>query len=233
MKDTWQMFNKIAPRYDTLNHLLSGYIDHYWRFKLGKKLPVRDRLTVLDVATGTGDVGLSLLNHRSSKVSHVVGIDLAENMLEIAQKKIEKLNEKRMVIRKGDAMNIPFPNELYDVCTIAFGIRNVPDMQKALDEMFRILKPGGRLLILEFSLPKFFLMKWLYLLYFRFILPTVGGWISGDKEAYKYLNTSVEAFPSPEVFSTMISKSGFYQVQFSYLSCGIVSLYSADKPHGK
>lgn len=233
MSETWQMFNKIAPRYDVLNHLLSGYIDHYWRYRLGKKLPKKDRLTVLDVATGTGDVGLSLLNHRSSKVSHVVGIDLAESMLDIAQKKIEKRQEKRMVIRKGDAMNIPFPNELYDVATIAFGIRNVPDMQKALNEMYRILKPGGRILVLEFSIPKFFLMRWIYLAYFRFILPIVGGWISGDRKAYKYLNTSVEQFPKPFEFLDMIKKSGFTEVHVTSLTGGIAALYCGDKPHAR
>ncbi len=229
MKDTWKMFDKIAPRYDLLNHLLSGYVDSYWRYQMGRQLPKKERLTVLDVATGTGDVGLSLLKHRSGLVSHIVGIDLADNMLAEAKKKLEKLKEKRMVVQKGDAMNIQFPDEMFDVATIAFGIRNVPDAPKAISEMHRVLKKDGRILVLEFSLPRFFLLRWLYLLYFRFILPGLGGLISGDKQAYKYLNTSVEAFSKPKEFLAILSQCGFKKVSYKSLTFGIATLYYGDK----
>ena len=229
MKESWKMFNKIAPRYDLLNHLLSGYTDVYWRYRLGKKLPQKTRLTVLDIATGTGDVGLSLLKHQSKKVSHIVGVDLAEDMLAIAKEKLEKQTEKRMVVQKGDATNLPFPSELFDIATIAFGIRNVPDCDKAISDMFRVLKKEGRVLILEFSIPRFFLIKWLYLIYFRWILPSLGGLISGNKEAYRYLNTSVEAFPKPKEFIKKLEKHHFKNVRYTSLSLGIVTLYQGDK----
>ena len=161
-KETWKMFDLIASRYDLLNRLLSFGIDVWWRYRLGYFLPRKEYQTVLDIATGTGDVGLSLLRNQPKRVGAVIGVDLAEEMLDKADKKIKSKNVSNMSVKVGDATNLPIETDSVDATTIAFGIRNVPDVPKALEEMKRVIKPGGRALILEFSIPKFFLFTFFF-----------------------------------------------------------------------
>lgn len=227
-KETWKMFDLIASRYDLLNRLLSFGIDVWWRYRLGYFLPRKEYQTVLDIATGTGDVGLSLLRNQPKRVGAVIGVDLAEEMLDKADKKIKSKNVSNMSVKVGDATNLPIETDSVDATTIAFGIRNVPDVPKALEEMKRVIKPGGRALILEFSIPKFFLFRWLYLFYFRNILPTVGGIISGNKQAYSYLNSSVEEFPCGQDFLDLMKAAGFSNTKATSLTFGIASIYQGD-----
>lgn len=228
-KETWKMFDLIASRYDLLNRVLSFGIDVWWRYRLGFYLPVTTSpQTVLDIATGTGDVGLSLLRNHPKRVGSVIGVDLAEEMLEKASEKINKRNVSNMSVKVGDATNLPIEADSVDATTISFGIRNVPDVPKALEEMKRVIKPGGRALVLEFSLPKFFLFRWLYLFYFRNILPTVGGIVSGNKQAYSYLNSSVEEFPSGQGFLDLMKEAGFSNTKATSLTFGIASIYQGD-----
>lgn len=227
-KETWKMFDLIASRYDLLNRLLSFGIDVWWRYRLGYFLPKKEYQTVLDIATGTGDVGLSLLRNQPKRVGAVIGVDLAEEMLDKADKKIKSKNVSNMSVKVGDATNLPIETDSVDATTIAFGIRNVPDVPKALEDMKRVIKPGGRALILEFSIPKFFLFRWLYLFYFRNILPTVGGIISGNKQAYSYLNSSVEEFPCGQDFLDLMKAAGFSNTKATSLTFGIASIYQGD-----
>lgn len=228
-KNVWVMFNRIAHRYDLLNRLLSFRQDVAWRNKLARFLPKRENLFVLDVATGTGDVLLSLVK-KSSKVSHAVGIDMAEQMLDIGRSKIEKRDlQNKIKLQTGDATDIKFDEGSFDVATMSFGIRNVNNLDLAVQNLFRILKQKGRVLILEFSLPRNFILKRLYLFYFRYILPKIGSVISGDSYAYNYLNQSVETFPYGEEFCNILRRSGFKNVHFHPLTFGIATIYRGDK----
>jgi len=228
-QESWRMFNRIARRYDLLNRLLSLRQDVRWRKKLTEYLPDRENLFVLDLATGTADVLLSLFAN-SPRVSRGIGVDPAEEMLRIGQKKIQQQQlSDRIELRTGDAMQLPFPASTFDVVTIAFGIRNVPDVPAALSEMYRILKRGGRALVLEFSLPENKLLRTLYLFYFRHILPGVGGFISGDAFAYKYLNRTVETFPYGEDFCEILRAQKFENVRYAPLTFGIATIYRGDK----
>ena len=207
--NVWKMFNRIASRYDLLNRLLSLRQDVRWRKKLKKYLPSKENLELLDIATGTADVIISLIR-KNAPLQNAVGVDMAEKMLDIGRKKLVglKLNEK-VILKTGDAIDLPFPDESFDVTTISFGIRNVTDIDLALQNMHRVLKNEGRSLILEFSLPDNSLLKKFYLFYFRKILPKVGGLISGDSLAYRYLNETVETFPSKA-----LSKSFNFSISF-------------------
>lgn len=227
-KETWKMFDLIASRYDLLNRLLSFGIDVWWRYRLGFFLPQVEGQTVLDIATGTGDVGLSLLRNQPKRVGTVIGVDLAEEMLDKADKKIKAKHVTNMSVKVGDATDLPIEDDSVDATTIAFGIRNVPDVPKALEEMKRVIKPGGRALVLEFSIPSFFLFRWLYLFYFRNILPTVGGIVSGNKKAYSYLNSSVEEFPCGQDFLHLMNAAGFSNTKVTTLTFGIASIYQGD-----
>jgi len=228
-KNVWVMFNRIAHRYDLLNRLLSLRQDVAWRNKLARFLPNREKLTVLDVATGTGDVLLSL-EKKSNKISRTIGIDMADRMLDIGRSKIEKRGlQDKIKLQTGDATDIKFDEGSFDVATISFGIRNVNNLDIAIQNLFRILKHKGRVLILEFSLPGNFILKQLYLFYFRYILPGIGSVISGDGYAYNYLNQSVETFPYGEEFCNILRKNGFKNVHFHPLTFGIASIYWGDK----
>jgi demethylmenaquinone methyltransferase/2-methoxy-6-polyprenyl-1,4-benzoquinol methylase len=236
-REIWRMFDHIAGRYDLLNRLLSFRQDVRWRKRLAEMLPDRSSLAVLDLATGTADVLLSLFRY-SGKVRAGIGLDMAENMLKIGRRKVrQKHLETSVILLPGDAVRIPFAAESFDVITIAFGIRNVQDVPAALQEMLRILKPGGRLLILEFSLPKNCCFRFLYLFYFRHILPKIGGLISGDRQAYGYLNKTVETFPYGQDFCRLMIDTGFRNVRDFPLTLGISSIYRGDKnskiPHNQ
>jgi demethylmenaquinone methyltransferase/2-methoxy-6-polyprenyl-1,4-benzoquinol methylase len=222
-----QMFNRIAPRYDFLNHLLSLGMDYRWRRVLIRELArVRPR-TILDVATGTGDLALACTRIAEAQIT---AVDIAENMLALArEKKRKKCPHVSLTFLPADAAYLPFSSASFDACTIAFGVRNFEDMQTALKEIHRVLKPGGVLAILEFSLPDRFLIRQFYLLYFRFLLPVVGRLISHDKRAYSYLPESVQNFPSPKAFCQILECCSFYSVQSRSLTGGIVTLYLARK----
>ncbi|NOX36226.1 MAG: bifunctional demethylmenaquinone methyltransferase/2-methoxy-6-polyprenyl-1,4-benzoquinol methylase UbiE [Calditrichaeota bacterium] len=227
--ELWRMFDRIAQRYDLLNRLLSFGQDVVWRKKLARFLPEGECLEVLDLATGTADVIIYLFQ-KSARVFRAVGIDLAERMLEIGQQKIREHQLDQVVeLKVGDATRIPFPDNQFHVVTIAFGIRNVENVPQSLREMYRVLKPGGRALVLEFSLPRSPIVRNAYLFYFRNILPRIGGWISGDHYAYQYLNKTVESFPYGESFAQLMTEAGFSRVGYKSLTFGVATIYYGDK----
>jgi demethylmenaquinone methyltransferase/2-methoxy-6-polyprenyl-1,4-benzoquinol methylase len=219
------MFDRIAHRYDLLNRLLSFRQDVIWRKRLATLLPDRPDLRVLDLATGTGDVLLSLYR-TSERVKSGVGVDMAGKMLAIGRQKIlaQSLGQHLRMVR-GDAMYIAFDDASFDAVTIAFGIRNVLDVSGALREIRRVLTPGGRALVLEFSLPKNALFRAGYLFYFRHVLPRIGALISGDSYAYRYLNKTVESFPYGEAFCALMRDAGFTEVKAHPLTLGIATIY--------
>ncbi len=225
-----KLFDRIAGRYDLLNRLLSAGRDVAWRKRMIQHLPAGDQLHALDLATGTADVLLTLLD-RAPRVRGAVGLDLSAGMLAVGMRKIRrrKLSGRAALVR-GDALLLPLPKELFDAVTIAFGIRNVTDVLAGLREIQRVLKPGGRALILEFSLPENALIRAGYLFYFRHILPRIGGLISGDAKAYRYLNQTVETFPYGEEFRALMREAGFETVTACPLTFGIATLYLGDKP---
>lgn len=225
--ESWKMFNRISHRYDLLNRLLSGRRDVAWRKTCVQQLPTDRPLTVVDLATGTADVILMLLKQRSN-IKTVIGIDPAKKMLDIAARKVNP-STPAVQLLNGDAQHIALRPGSVDAVTMAFGIRNVANIQNAFAEMNRILTDDGELLILEFSLPKTRWIRMLYLFYFRHVLPNVGGWISGDREAYSYLNQTVEDFPYGEAFSNHLRDAGFEQVKELPLTLGIATIYHAKK----
>jgi len=227
-RDVHKMFDRIAGRYDLLNHLLSANIDKRWRRKVARLLPDGDSLSVLDLACGTGDQLITLYD--SGQVAEGTGIDLAEKMLAVGRAKISRLGlDNTLSLQTGDAGEIPFDNDRFDAVTISFGIRNMTDVNQTLSEMHRILRPGGRALILEFSLPGNRLLQSGYLFYLRHILPKLGAAISGDSSAYRYLNETIETFPHGPAFCELMTDAGFKAVSQTTLSAGIVSIYQGDK----
>ena len=213
------LFNQIAPSYDLLNRLLSFGQDQLWRKKVIYFLPKHSNLNILDLATGTADLALMMVKN-SKQVTHVTGVDMATKMLEIGEKKIKQAGlEACIELQAGDAHNLKFQDNSFDAVTVAFGLRNMPGKQQALSEMRRVLKPSGKLIILEFSMPKNPIIRAIYLLYFRHILPKIGGLISGDYNAYRYLNQSVETFSSQEIDS----------MNAHPLCFGIATIYVCDK----
>jgi demethylmenaquinone methyltransferase/2-methoxy-6-polyprenyl-1,4-benzoquinol methylase len=223
------MFDRIAGRYDLLNRLLSFRQDVRWRKKLMQHVPADAKLQILDIATGTADVLLSLFK-QSKNLDKGVGVDLAREMLKFGRTKIEKQQkENQIVLFPADAMYLPFKDNCFHLVTIAFGIRNVLNLSQGLLEMNRVIKSGGRLLILEFSLPVNRIVRQIYLFYFRRILPAIGGLISGDMNAYNYLNQTVETFPYGEKFCTLMMEAGFTDVISVPLTLGIASIYIGNK----
>ena len=222
-----EMFNGIAPRYDLLNHLLSMGIDKSWRRKAMRELEGGRRGTVLDIACGTGDFSIEALRHG---VERVVGADISENMLAVAREKArEKGLEDRLEFRYGDSENLDFEDGTFDAVTVAFGVRNFEHLERGLAEMCRVLRPGGKVVVLEFSTPERFPMKQLYRFYFKQILPRVGGLVSGDREAYEYLPASVFAFPQGDRFLQIMRSCGYKNVAQRRLTFGIASLYTGEK----
>lgn len=227
--EVWKMFDRIAHRYDLLNRMLSMGQDVVWRKRVARHLPDYSNQHILDLATGTGDLIISIFE-KSERVKSGIGIDMAEKMLEFGRPKLRKKNlDQAITLQKGDAMDIPFPAESFDAVTIAFGIRNVIDVPESMREMFRVLKPAGRVIILEFSLPGNRVFRSLYLFYFRKVLPVIGGLISGDSYAYRYLNETVETFPYREEFCQLLREAGFSDVKMTPLTFGIATIYQGDK----
>jgi demethylmenaquinone methyltransferase / 2-methoxy-6-polyprenyl-1,4-benzoquinol methylase len=226
---TAQLFDGIAPVYDRVNTLVSMGTDRFWRARVRKALPPGERLRVLDVATGTGEIAFALL--QSPRVGEVVGVDPAAQMLAVAERKAKALARAGDVrFQQMDAIALAFEDDSFDVVTVAFGVRNMIDPIGALTEFRRVLRPGGRLLVLEFSLPSSALIRWPFLAYFRHVLPRVGGWISGKADAYRYLNRSVEAFPYGDDFAELLRGIGLREVRFTPLSFGIATLYEGTAP---
>lgn len=216
-----QMFDNIAPRYDFLNRLLSMRIDTFWRKRLVDKAIEVSSKTILDVACGTGDLTISLAKRTKANVE---GVDLSAGMVKVGQEKMQQLGlDVKLVV--GDAEKLPYEDASFDVVTCAFGVRNFGNLKGGLYEMKRVLKPGGRLLILEFSQSKNVLFKF----YFKHVLPTVGGWISKDKRAYQYLPTSVGEFPSGEKFVSLLAEIGFHETSFKPLTGSIATIYQAQR----
>jgi demethylmenaquinone methyltransferase/2-methoxy-6-polyprenyl-1,4-benzoquinol methylase len=220
------MFDRIAKRYDLLNRILSLGIDRSWRKKLVAKAP-KNAMHIVDLATGTGDVLLAFEAYYPGN-PRLQGYDLSEGMVAEGIKKCQRLGSRAQLMI-GDAAAIPVADAQADIVSMSFGIRNVPDVRKVLDEIYRILKPGGTVLILEFTMPKMRVLSWGYTCYFRYILPFVGGLISGDKYAYSYLNRTVEDFADKETFSQLLVDAQFQEVEALSLTFGIACLYSARK----
>ncbi len=221
------MFNHIAGRYDLLNHLLSMGIDRGWRKKL-VKLMARDKpLHILDMATGTADLAIAAA---AINPENITGTDIAEEMLAIGQKKVDKLGLGNIItLLKADSENLPFKDAEFDSAMVAFGVRNYENLPKGLSEMCRVLKPGSRAFILEFSKPQKFPVKQLFGFYSRFILPVIGRLISNHSTAYSYLPESVAAFPQDDHFLKIMIEAGFSQAEFISLSFGITNLYIGKK----
>jgi demethylmenaquinone methyltransferase/2-methoxy-6-polyprenyl-1,4-benzoquinol methylase len=219
------MFDAIAERYDLLNHLLSAGLDKRWRAKAIDRLRLSGQETVLDLCTGTADLALAAIG-RSQRARRVVGIDFSGAMLQIGK---QKAGGAPIDLLRGDATRIPLKDATMDAVTIGFGIRNVEDPGAACREIVRVLRPGGRLVILEFSLPRAGMLRSFYLWYFRRVLPLVGRLVSRHPSAYTYLPASVEAFPSPEEFCQQLRMAGFSSVDAVPLTFGIVYMFVALK----
>lgn len=221
------MFNNIAPKYDFLNHLLSLGIDKNWRKKIRKNLNKSQYNNILDIATGTGDLAIELAK---LKVNYIVGMDIAEKMIEKAKKKVLKKGlDNKIVLTKGDSLNIDFNDNTFDAITCSFGVRNFQNLNKGLAEMFRVLKKNGQLIILEFSEPDIKFIDFFYKFYFFKILPTIGRIISKSDNAYNYLPFSVDEFPKKNKFVEILLKQGFINVSFKNLTFGIATIYIAKK----
>lgn len=228
-REVWKMFDRIAGRYDLLNRMLSFGQDVVWRNRVARHLPKKENLRLLDLATGTADQLISIFKHNKDAGS-AIGIDMAEMMLDVGRTKLKKreLNES-ITLQTGNAVKIPFSDQSFDATTISFGIRNVSDVSESLREMYRVLCPDGRAIILEFSLPKNALIRSGYLFYFRHILPRLGSLISGDSYAYKYLNQTVETFPYGRAFCELMTDAGFDNVKATPLTFGIATIYQGDR----
>ncbi len=223
----FQIFDEIAPTYDRTNRILSGGIDIYWRRKMASFLPKTEKIKLLDLATGTGDQLLSLLKN-SPRIHQAVGIDLSEQMLKIGRTKL-KAYAHQATLKMASATAIPYLENTFDSATMSFGIRNVDNVSQCLREIHRVLRPQGRALILEFSLPTNALVQKSYLLYLNKILPHIGKLISAHAEAYTYLARTIQAFPQAEAFCKLMQEAGFRSVKAHPLTFGIVTIYLGEK----
>ncbi len=221
------MFDNIAHRYDFLNHFLSVGIDRWWRKVAIQGLKPYAPKQILDVATGTGDFAFEALKRLNP--DQVTGVDISEGMLKLARVKGEERHVKNITFHKGDSENLAFEDNTFDAVTVAFGVRNFENLEKGLKEIFRVLKPGGRLVILEFSKPSVFPVKQFYQFYFRYILPLTGKLISKDATAYTYLPESVNAFPEGKNFVNILTNTGYKECKNRALTFGICSLYTASR----
>lgn len=222
-----QMFNSISKRYDLLNHLLSLGIDIYWRKQAIKLLRPYKPQQILDIATGTADFAIEALALNPQKV---IGVDISEGMLEMGREKLQqRALDDRIELRLGDSERLQFEDNIFDAVIVAFGVRNFENLQDGLEDMFRVLKPGGRLVVLEFSKPTGFPMKQLYNFYFKNILPFIGKIISKDQSAYTYLPESVQEFPDGQAFLQVLQRAGYKETRCKSLTFGISSIYWGKK----
>lgn len=222
-----RMFDNISSRYDFLNHFLSLGIDKRWRKKAVRLLASYSPKLLLDVATGTGDFAIQALSLHPDKV---IGVDISEGMLAMGREKIrDRSLTDKIELRTGDSENLPFEGNKFDAVTVAFGVRNFENLEKGLAEIYRVLKPGGHVVILEFSRPRRFPFKQAYNFYFKAILPKIGRLISQDRAAYKYLPASVEAFPDGNDFIEILRNIGFKDTACKPLTFSISSIYTGQK----
>ena len=222
------MFDHIAYRYDFLNRFLSGGIDILWRKKAIRQLKNLDPKIILDVATGTADV--AIMTAGILQPEKIIGIDISEGMLNFGRKKIEKLGlEKIIELLKGDCETINAADNSFDAVTVAFGVRNFQHLEKGLKEILRVLKPGGKLVVLEFSQPKTILVKPLYKIYMNVVAPGMGKLFSKNRDAYKYLDESIKKFPEGKNFTIILDNLGYINTYCKPLSFGICSIYCGEK----
>ena len=221
------MFDRIAPKYDLLNKVLSVGIDKGWRKKMVAELkPLKPQL-MLDIATGTADVAIACMNLQPT---HITGVDISALMLAEGQKKIEELGfAKQITLQQADSESLPFADNSFDAITVAFGVRNFQNLDKGLSEMLRVLKPNGKVVILEFSQPEKFPIKQLYNFYSKYILPTIGQLVSKERAAYEYLPESVAAFPYGQEFVKIMNHNNFVNAKCVPLTFGIASIYVGSK----
>ena len=223
-----QMFDKIARRYDFLNHFFSLHIDRIWRHKAVNELRGESLDEVLDVATGTADLALAI--QKRLRPGHVIGVDISEGMLAVGRQKVEKKGLGRQItVKYGDSEALPFADHTFDAVTVAFGVRNFEHLEKGLGEMFRVLKTGGKLVILEFSIPRNRIFRSVFNFYFLRILPFLGRLISKDTRAYHYLPDSVQSFPHGTEFKDKMENCGFKDVKVKPLSFGIACIYTGKR----
>lgn len=223
-----EMFDNIAPKYDLLNHTLSMSIDRVWRRRVVGEVRRAKPGRILDVATGTGDLAIAMA--RRIRDVQVLGVDLSEQMLAVARRKIEARGlDGRIVLDRGDAERLAVADASVDVATVAFGVRNFGDLGAGLRELARTIKPGGKVIILEFSRPRNRVFRALYEFYSCKILPRIGGLVSRDKRAYEYLPASVGEFPAPEEFMAMMARAGFRNCRARSQSFGIAQIYIGER----
>lgn len=222
------MFNNIAPTYDTLNHRLSWDIDKGWRKKAIAQLQPFSPRHILDIATGTGD--FAILAARMLTPEKLIGADISEGMMDIGRQKVKRARLEQIIsLEKEDCLQLSYPENSFDAVTAAFGIRNFPDLDRGLKEIFRVLKPGGHLSIVELTSPVAFPMKQLFKVYSHTVLPIYGRLVSRDDSAYHYLTATIEAFPQGEQMVGILKKAGFSEARFERLTFGICTMYLATK----
>ena len=227
-KQVEHMFDQIAFRYDFLNRFLSGGIDLWWRKKAINQLKSLQPKTILDVATGTGD--FALISNKILHPERITGIDISEGMLEFGRKKIIKAGlENKIELLQGDSEAILFPDNSFDAVTVAFGVRNFENLEKGLSEIRRVLKPGGKLVVLEFTRPHMPVVKQLYGCYMKYITPTIGKIFAKNNDAYQYLNDSVFQFPERKNFTNILNQSNYRNAFYKTLTLGICTIYCAEK----
>jgi demethylmenaquinone methyltransferase/2-methoxy-6-polyprenyl-1,4-benzoquinol methylase len=221
------MFNSISGKYDFLNHFLSLGIDILWRKRAVRLLKKHQPKLILDIATGTGDFAIEALSLNPEKI---IGVDISEGMLSVGREKLIKKNlTDKIELISGDSEFLPFKDNFFDAVIVSFGVRNFENLEKGLSDMLRVLKPGGKVVILEFSKPKSFPFKQIYQFYFQWILPKIGKLISKNHAAYTYLPDSVEAFPDGDDFLNILNKIGFQKNKCTPLTLGISSIYYGSK----
>ncbi len=227
-KQVEEMFNNIAPTYDTLNHRLSWDIDKGWRKKAIAQLQPFSPRHILDIATGTGD--FAILAARMLTPEKLIGADISEGMMDIGRQKVKRARLAQIIsFEKEDCLQLSYPENSFDAVTAAFGIRNFPNLDRGLKEIFRVLKPGGHLSIVELTSPVAFPMKQLFKVYSHTVLPIYGRLVSRDDSAYRYLTATIEAFPQGEQMVGILKKAGFSEARFERLTFGICTMYLATK----
>jgi len=227
-KQVHQMFDSISPSYDIINRIISGGLDLKWRKNVVKLVKRKSPKRILDVATGTGDLAIALYE---TLANEIVGIDISERMLEIGKKKVEKNQlQKNIKMEIGDAERINYPANYFDAVTVSFGVRNFENLDKGLLEIYRVLKPGCELVILETSIPQSFPLNYLYRLYTIYFLPLIGSFFSKDKSAYKYLSLSAKVFPFGIAFNKILEKNRFIVKENISQTFGVATIYHAYKP---
>ena len=223
-----EMFDRIAFRYDFINRFLSAGIDVGWRKKAIRQLVPLNPQHILDVATGTAD--MPLLLYQMLRPKKITGIDISEGMMTLGRQKIAAKGLENVIeLKSGDSEAISFENAAFDAVTVSFGVRNFANLEKGLGEMYRVLKPGGKTVILEFSRPQQAFIRWLSNVYCQVIAPGAGGMISKNKAAYQYLNDSIEAFPSGEQFLNLMKQAGFKNLYRKPLTLGVCTIYCGEK----